>query len=75
MLSRSLGILIMSAPFAMALAALPPSPPTHGVRIENTWIPMSDGIRLAVTLDLHLASWVFPAGHRYKLPCRTRSGP
>jgi predicted acyl esterase len=52
MLSRSLGILMMSAPFAMALAAMPPSPPTHGVRIENTWIPMSDGIRLAVTLYL-----------------------
>jgi len=52
MLSRLLGILIMSAPFAMALAAMPPSPPTHGVRIENTWIPMSDGIRLAVTLYL-----------------------
>ena len=52
MLSRSLGILIMSTPFAMAVAALPPSPPTHGAHIENSWIPMRDGIRLAVTLYL-----------------------
>ena len=52
MLSRVFGILMMSAPFATALAAMPPSAPTHGVRLENTWIPMSDGIRLAVTLYL-----------------------
>jgi uncharacterized protein len=50
MLSRLLGILLMSAPFATAFALVPPSAPTHGVRLENTWIPMSDGIRLAVTL-------------------------
>jgi putative CocE/NonD family hydrolase len=50
MLSRVLGILLMSAPFATAFALVPPSAPTHGVRLENTWIPMSDGIRLAVTL-------------------------
>ncbi|HEY2678330.1 MAG TPA: CocE/NonD family hydrolase [Steroidobacteraceae bacterium] len=52
MLSRVLGILIVSAPFTAALAAMPASAPTHGVRMENTWIPMSDGIRLAVTLYL-----------------------
>src|ERR1700722_7100611 len=52
MLSRSLGILMLSAPFALAIAALTRSAPTHGVRIENSWIPMSDGIRLAVTLYL-----------------------
>jgi putative CocE/NonD family hydrolase len=50
MLSRVLSILLMGAPFATAFALAPPSAPTHGVRLENTWIPMSDGIRLAVTL-------------------------
>jgi uncharacterized protein len=29
---------------------LPPSPPSYGVRTEQAWIPMKDGIRLAVTL-------------------------
>jgi uncharacterized protein len=62
MLGRLLGILMMSAPFAVVLAAMPPSPPTHGVRIENTWIPMSDGIRLAVTL--YLPTTLAP-GERY----------
>jgi predicted acyl esterase len=56
MLSRVLGILLMSAPFATAFALVPPSAPTHGVRLENTWIPMSDGIRLAVTLYMPSAS-------------------
>ncbi len=50
MMSRVLVILMMGVPFAAALAALPPSAPTHGVRLEHTWIPISDGIRLAVTL-------------------------
>jgi predicted acyl esterase len=39
--------------FAAALSAFaiePPSPPTYGVRMENQWIPMKDGVRLAVTL-------------------------
>ncbi len=31
-------------------AAEPPSPAAYGVRLENNWIPMKDGIRLAVTL-------------------------
>jgi uncharacterized protein len=56
MLRRSLGILLMSAPLAVAFAAMPPSPPTHGVRIETAWIPMSDGIRLAVTLYMPTTS-------------------
>ena len=50
MLNRMLGILMMSAPYIAALAAMPASMPTHGVRLENTWIPMRDGVRLAVTL-------------------------
>ena len=33
-----------------ALAIEPPSPPTYGVRMENAWIPMKDGVRLSVTL-------------------------
>jgi len=28
----------------------PPSPPAYGVRIEQAWIPMKDGVRLAATL-------------------------
>ena len=35
---------------AYALAAATPSPPTYGVRMENVWIPMKDGVRLAATL-------------------------
>ena|SRR5579863_5938597 len=33
-----------------AAQPLPPSPPTYGLRIEKTWIRMSDGVRLAATL-------------------------
>ncbi len=29
---------------------LPPSPPSYGVRTEQAWIPMKDGVRLAATL-------------------------
>src|SRR5260370_35806202 len=32
------------------LAIEPPSPAAYGVRLEKTWIPMKDGIRLAATL-------------------------
>ena len=35
---------------AVVRAALPPSPPVYGVRMQNSWIPMKDGIRLSVTL-------------------------
>jgi uncharacterized protein len=31
-------------------ASEPPSPPAYGVRMEQTWIPMKDGVRLAATL-------------------------
>jgi len=31
-------------------AAQAPSPPAYDVRMVNTWIPMKDGVRLAVTL-------------------------
>ncbi len=46
-------IAIASILFAAALNAFaidPPSPPIYGVRMENQWIPMKDGVRLAVTL-------------------------
>jgi len=33
-----------------AVAGEPPSPPAYGVRMEQTWIPMKDGVRLAATL-------------------------
>ncbi len=45
-----MGILIMNAALAAAHAALPASAPAYGVRLENVWIPMKDGIRLAATL-------------------------
>ena len=31
-------------------ATEPPSPPTYGVRMEQAWIPMKDGVLLAATL-------------------------
>ena len=33
-----------------AFASEPPSPPAYGVRMEQAWIPMKDGVRLAATL-------------------------
>src|SRR5450755_2543723 len=56
MLSRSIGILALCTVFSTASAALPPpanlppSAPTYGVQVVKTWIPMSDGVRLAATL-------------------------
>jgi predicted acyl esterase len=45
-------------------ASEPPSPPTYGVRMEQAWIPMKDGVRLAATLympDGAKAGEKFPA--------------
>jgi putative CocE/NonD family hydrolase len=50
MLMRVLGLLLLSAAFSISHAAVPPSAPTYGVELEKTWIPMKDGVRLAVTL-------------------------
>lgn len=50
------------------LAAVPPSPPSYNIRMENTWIPMKDGVRLAVTLympDGGKAGEKFPAVLEY----------
>ena len=60
----------------MAEAAVPPSPPEYGVRIEKTWITMKDGVRLAVTLyrpDGPVAGKRFPALLEY-LPYRKDDG-
>jgi predicted acyl esterase len=55
-----------------ASAAVPPSAPQYGVRLEKTFIPMKDGVRLAVTLympDGASAGQRFPALLEY-LPYR-----
>jgi len=44
---RLLAVVLWLTPL---FAAEPPSPPTYGVRMMNAWIPMKDGVRLAVTL-------------------------
>jgi uncharacterized protein len=69
---RVAGILIMGSLLSAAHAALPPSAPAYGVRLENAWIPMRDGIRLAATLympDGAKAGERFPALLEY-LPYR-----
>jgi len=59
-----------------ALAIEPPSAPTYGVRMEKTWIPMKDGVRLAATLympDGAKPGEKFPALLEY-LPYRKDDG-
>lgn len=61
---------------ALALAKQPPSPPIYGVRMERTWIPMPDGVRLAATLyvpDGAKPGEKFPALLEY-LPYRKDDG-
>jgi predicted acyl esterase len=43
-------LLLLIASALPAFAVEPPSPPVYGVRMENSWIPMKDGVRLSVTL-------------------------
>ena len=50
MLSRAIGILMLTTAISVAGAAVPPSAPTYVAHLEKTWIPMKDGVRLAVTL-------------------------
>jgi hypothetical protein len=67
-----LGVLALLSTGALAEAGVPPSAPTYEVRIVKTFIPMKDGIRLAVTLympDGHGAKQRFPALLEY-LPYR-----
>ncbi|HWY97371.1 MAG TPA: CocE/NonD family hydrolase [Steroidobacteraceae bacterium] len=49
MLNRVIGILMLTT-LSAAGAAVPPSAPAYAVHLEKTWIPMKDGVRLAVTL-------------------------
>jgi uncharacterized protein len=50
-LIRSAAVLVLlSAATLSTFAVEPPSPAAYGVRMESTWIPMKDGIRLAATL-------------------------
>ncbi len=58
-MSRVLALLMLWASLStagagpsMAGAVVAPSAPRYGVRIEKTFIPMHDGVRLAVTLYL-----------------------
>jgi uncharacterized protein len=49
--SRPIGILILLLVLTAASAyGATPSAPSHGVRLQKTWIPMPDGVRLAATL-------------------------
>ncbi|HWG68493.1 MAG TPA: CocE/NonD family hydrolase [Steroidobacteraceae bacterium] len=71
MLSRLIGLVALTT-FVSSAAAVPPSPPRHGVRLEKTWIPMKDGVRLAATLympDPRRAGERFPVLLEY-LPYR-----
>lgn len=70
-----LWILAGSFPLCSSAAELP-SPPVYGVRMEQAWIPMTDGIRLAATLympDGAKPGEKFPALLEY-LPYRKDDG-
>ncbi len=61
---------------AASFASDPPSPPVYGVRMEQAWIPMNDGVRLAATLympDGAKPNEKFPALLEY-LPYRKDDG-
>ena len=66
--SLQLFVTLLGLTLATALGVEPPSPPTYNIRMANTWIPMPDGIRLAVTLympDGGKAGEKFPAVLEY----------
>ena len=66
--SSRLFLTLLGLMVATATGVEPPSPPTYNIRMENTWIPMKDGIRLAVTLympDGGKAGEKFPAVLEY----------
>ncbi len=67
---------LTSAFLPLARAIDPPSPPTYGVHMEQAWIPMKDGVRLAATLympDGAKPDEKFPALLEY-LPYRKDDG-
>ena len=75
MIPRALWLLLLAIS-APAFSIEPPSPPSYGVRLENTWIPMKDGVRLAATLyipDGAKPGEKFPALLEY-LPYRKDDG-
>ncbi|MGH9550650.1 MAG: CocE/NonD family hydrolase, partial [Terriglobales bacterium] len=43
-------VILLGMTVATAFSVEPPSPPTYNIRMENDWISMKDGVRLAVTL-------------------------
>lgn len=70
-----IGLLFCFTPLS-ARTSEPPSPPTYGVRMEQAWIPMGDGVRLAATLympDGAKRDEKFPALLEY-LPYRKDDG-
>ena len=50
MLSRIIGSLMLATTLSASAAVIPPSAPAYEVRLEKTWIPMKDGVRLSATL-------------------------
>ena len=71
--SLQLFVTLLGLMAATALGVEPPSPPAYNIRMESTWIPMRDGIRLAVTLympDGAKAGEKFPAVLEYHLLLR-----
>jgi predicted acyl esterase len=76
MFGRIICALWLVSTVSIAPAAIAPSAPTYGVRLEKAWIPMKDGVRLAVTLyrpDGVRASQRVPALLEY-LPYRKDDG-
>jgi predicted acyl esterase len=73
---RTSCVLLLAFSAALCSAIDPPSPPVYGVRMEKTWIPMPDGVRLAATLympDGAKPGEKFPALLEY-LPYRKDDG-
>jgi hypothetical protein len=55
MFSRICCFVTLTAALSVAVAAVPPSPAAYDVHLEKAWIPMKDGVRLAVTLYMPVA--------------------
>ena len=47
---RPLYVFLLCVSTCKVFASEPPTTPTYGVRMEQAWIPMKDGVRLAATL-------------------------
>jgi uncharacterized protein len=55
MIGRICCFVTFTVALSAAVAGVPPSPPVYDVHLEKAWIPMRDGIRLAVTLYMPVA--------------------